>query len=332
MPDLNVLRSVMIGLVIVSATLPSTAQKVVMPVAIAPDGANVDSMAFWLPRRAAESQLFITEKGAGLMVVSADASATLIRRLDGLQRPNAIVIEQSVPVGKVRRDLAFVTERDGDKVSVFTVPDLERIGEFAVGLKQPMGISLYRDRDKLFAFVVPKRGEGSAKVVKYALDIQPEGVTAEKLVEFGAELTPNQETVVVDRVARLVYVADETAKDIKIYGLDGKFERSVGDGHFQAQVEGFTIAVCGRQRYVIASDQLPVTEFEVFRLPGFDHVGTVITTARITDGVAVAQVPLPGFPNGIFAAQSDPVGGGGLRVELFDLKEFMAAAGVRCGR
>ena len=149
-------------------------------------------------------------------------------------------------------------------------------------------------------------------------------------MKFGKELTPNQETVYVDEKRKLVFVADETAKNIKVYDLDGNLKTTFGDGPFQAQVEGIAIARCRKTDYLIASDQLDTTEFEIFDLNDYRHVGTVVTTASRTDGIALTQAKLKDFPNGLFIAQSDPEGTGGRQAEFFDLKAIFGKVNVQC--
>lgn len=301
------------------------------PLAKTIDGRNVDSMAIWIAPKKSESLVLLTEKAGGsVMVFKADKTAAFVRRFGEMKRPNAVVVMQKVKIGDKKRDLAFVTERDANKVSVYSVPDFEKVGEFANDVPQPMGISLYRRGKDLVAYVVAKRATGNDKVIRFKVTEQNGRIGGIREIEFGKELTPNQETVYVDSKTRIVYVADENAKNIKAYDVDGKLLRTFGDGAFQAQVEGITIATCGRNRYLIASDQLDTTEFEIFDLKDNRHLGTVITTAHRTDGITSTGVKLPDFPNGLFITQTDPEGTGGLRAEFFDLKQILKSGNAMC--
>jgi myo-inositol-hexaphosphate 3-phosphohydrolase len=301
------------------------------PVAISEPGRNVDSMAVWLAPNITDSLILLTEKSGGqIMVFKADKTATLIKRFGELKRPNAVAIVPKVKVGNRVLDLAFVTERDGDIVSVFSIPDFEKVGEFASEVHQPMGIAVYRNNRDILAFVVSKRATGDEKVIRFRVRTEGGKVSGIRELHFGKELTPNQETVFVDDKRRLVFVADETARNIKVYKLNGSYIRTFGDGAFQAQVEGIAIVRCRKTDYLIASDQRETTEFEIFDLKDYSHVGTVVTTAKHTDGIAVSQAKLRDFPNGIFIAQSDPDGSGGLQAELYDLKYFLERAGITC--
>jgi 3-phytase len=301
------------------------------PAVVTMEGRNVDSMAFWIAPRTSESLVLVTEKaGNEVMVFRANGKAEFVRRFGQFQRPNAIVVVQNVKLGKNKMDLAFITERDANKVSVYSIPQFEKVGEFAQEVPQPMGISIYRNKNELRAFVVAKRAEGNEKVIRFRITHENGKVGGTREVSFGAELAPNQETVFVDPKTAMVYVADEIARNIKIYNLDGVLQKTFGDGIFQAQVEGIALAECRGRRLLIATDQLEVSEFEIFDLKDHRHLGTVKTTASRTDGIALTQARLPDFKNGLFVAQTDPDNTGGLRAEFYDLQKFFGNAGIRC--
>ncbi|MCI0664700.1 MAG: phytase, partial [Acidobacteria bacterium] len=198
----------------------TTALEAPKPVAITIPGKNVDSPAIWLAPNPDDSFVFLTEKGGGqVMVFKADAKATFVRRFGKMKRPNGVVILQGVPIGSIRKDLAFITDRDGNIVYVFSIPDFELIGTFAEDLKQPMGISLYHRRSDgaVFAFIVKKLGKDDEKVVRYRLTEQNGRITGKREINFGKELLTNQETVVVDNDREQIYVADENRHEVKVY-------------------------------------------------------------------------------------------------------------------
>jgi myo-inositol-hexaphosphate 3-phosphohydrolase len=227
----------------------------------------------------------------------------------------------------IRKDLVFITDRDANVCYIYSVPEFELLGTFAEDLKQPMGITTYRRATDgaVFAYIVQKRGEGDAKVIRYRIVEENGKLKGQRELQFGNELTVNQETVMADGKRELVYVADETARDIKVYDLDGKFQRSFGKGIFQAQVEGIVIASCGEKEsgYIIASDQRRTTEFEFFDRATFKHLGTIKGTAKITDGIALSLASLPDYPNGLFIAQSDPQATGGRHAEFYDFGQML---------
>lgn len=87
--------------------------------------------------------MLLTEKAGGeIMVFKAERSAAFVRRFGGFQRPNVVVVVPKVKIGGRKQDLTFITERDANKVSVYSVPQFEKLGEFAPDVAQPMGIAL----------------------------------------------------------------------------------------------------------------------------------------------------------------------------------------------
>lgn len=297
----------------------ATAQ--IKPVVTTIPGNNVDSLAIWIAPNKADSLVLLTEKSGGqVMVFKADAQATFVRRFGTFKRPNGIAILQNVRFGAISKDLVFITDRDDNRVAVYSIPDFELLGIFGTDLQQPMGIALYsHPRDKaIFAYIVQKRARADDKIVRYQIRAPNGRLAAQRDLQFGSEVSVGQESVAVDVARKQVFVADENEHDIKIYDLAGKFLRRFGKGAFEAQVEGIVIAACGRQGYIIASDQKDVTEFEFFDRATLQHLGTVRGTAAHTDGIALTQSKLPHFPNGLFIAQSDPESTGGRHAEFYD--------------
>jgi 3-phytase len=301
-----------------------------VPAVVTAAGNNVDSPAIWLAPQREKSLVLLSEKGAGkLMVFEASRQALLVRRATQMTRPNGIAILSGATLDGKPQDLAFVTDRDAHRVDVFTLPDLRQVGRFAQDVRQPMGIGVHRTAEgAVFAFVVPKNGLQDNGVVRYRIEEKRGRITGTRDLAFAPELTKDQESIWVDSDRQRVLVADETAQLIQVYGLDGSHLRDFGQGHFQAQVEGIVTVQCGDRSYVIAADQLPVTEFEIFDAENYEHLGMVRTAAKETDGIAVTGEALPGFPGGLFVAHSDPDDSGGRHAEYYDLREFLAAAGL----
>lgn len=301
------------------------------PVAVSAPGKNVDSPAIWIAPKPEDSLVLLTEKeGGAVMVFKADAKATLLRRFGKFKRPNGVAILQGVAIGGINKDLAFITDRGGDVVQVYSIPDFELVGTFAEGVDKPMGISLYHrpDDGAVFAYIVPKFGKGSEKVIRYRLEERHGRIIGTREIHFGKELLTNQETIMVDPDRKLVYVADENRHEVKVYDLDGKFRETFGKGHFSAQVEGIVLTGCGKGGFIIASDQKKVTELEVFDRATLQHLGTIKTGLRVTDGLAVTEHPLPDYPNGLFIGHSDPDGKGGRHIEFYHLNQLLESVGL----
>lgn len=303
---------------------------VLQPKSFTQPGKNVDSPAIWIAKNPSESLILLSEKGSGSMLVfRAERNVPLVTRVEGMNRPNGISIVQNSPFlsGK---DLAFVTDRDGNVIHVFTVPDFQRVGAFAKDIQRPMGISSYkRESDgAIFVYVVPKEGKDDAKVIRLKIREEDRKITGDADRKFGKELTVGQETVMVDSGKGRVLVADENARDVKVYDLEGKYLSSFGKGDFQADVEGIVLADCGSKGYYIVSDQRSVTEFEFFDRESFRHLAMVQGKASRTDGIALVTKALPDFPGGLLVAQSDPDKSGGRHAELYDFSDFLKAASL----
>jgi myo-inositol-hexaphosphate 3-phosphohydrolase len=323
--------ALLLGWLLISTAPSSDTPK---PVAVTTPGKNVDSPAIWIAPRPEDSLVLLTEKGGGsVMVFKADARATFVRRFGKFKRPNGVAVLQGVAIGSVKKDLAFVTDRGGDVVQVFSIPDFELVGAFAEGVDKPMGVSLYhRPADgAVFAYVVPKFGNGDEKVIRFRIGEREGRIIGTREINFGNELLTNQETVMVDADRELVYVADENRREIKVYDLDGKLQTAFGKGYFSAQVEGIVLTGCGKSGFIIASDQKSATELEVFDRATFQHLGTIKTALRITDGLALTEHSLPDYPDGLFVAHSDPDGSGGRHVEFYHLNQLLDNVGLKPG-
>ncbi|HLE63791.1 MAG TPA: phytase [Pyrinomonadaceae bacterium] len=311
----------------------STNTDVVKPVAVSAPGRDVDSLAIWIAPKKEDSLVLMTEKAGGqVMVFKADRGAALVRRFGNIKRPNGLAVVHGVRVGAVARDLALVTDRDGNAVYVYSIPDFSLIGKFGEDLRQPMGISAYqRSSDSGIAvFVVVKNAKKDDKVIRFRLVEQGGKISGIREIQFGHEIAPGEESVVVDAERNLVFVADEKARDVKVYDTDGHWKMTIGRGHFQDDVEGLALAKCGDRRLLIGTDQTSPTEFEVFEFPDFKHVGTVHTTAQNTDGIALTQTALPDYPDGLFVAHSDPDGTGGRHAEFYDMDQILKSVGISC--
>jgi 3-phytase len=307
---------------------------VVKPVAVTTPGRDVDSPAIWIAPAKQDSLVLLTEKSSGqVMVFKADRHATFVRRFGNIKRPNGVAVVQGAGFGATMRDLALVTDRDGNAIYVYSIPDFSPIGKFGEDVQQPMGISAYRRSSDgaIIVFVVAKNAKGDDKIIRFRLVERDGKIGGNREIQFGREIAPGEESVVVDGERNLVFVADEKARDVKVYDTDGGWKMTIGRGHFQDDVEGIALAKCGDRRLIIATDQRSRSEFEVFELPDFKHLGTVHTTAQKTDGIAVTQMGLPDYSHGLFVAHSDPDGTGGRHAEFYDLAQILSSIGITCG-
>ena len=91
----------------------------------------------------------------------------------------------------------------------------------------------------------------------------------------------------------------------------------------------FKLSGCGKSGFVIVTDQQGATEFEVFDRATFQHLGTIKTSLKVTDGVALTELTLPDYPRGLFVAHSDPDRSGGRHAEFYDLDQLLGSIGLK---
>src|SRR6185295_3033515 len=93
---------------------------------------NVDDPCFWRhPTDPAQSLVFVTIKGSGLVEVYNAATGERVGTVTGILRPNNCAVDG---------DLLLTTDRDGGDVKVHHLPDLAPAGIIAGDTRRPMGI------------------------------------------------------------------------------------------------------------------------------------------------------------------------------------------------
>ena len=225
-------------------------------------------------------------------------------------------------------DIAVTTERLGDTIRIFKLPDLEPIdgGPIPVfegeAVKAPMGVALYkRPRDgAIFAIVGRKSGPREGYLWQYRIVDGGNGKAAlEKVRAFGAwSGTTEIEAIAVDDALGYVYYADEGTGILK-YRADPDAPNAdrqlavFGRSLFTQDREGISIyEVEGGTGYILVSDQ-QANLFQVFPREGtkgkpHDHplLKAVKVSTIESDGSDVTSRALgPKFPNGLFVAMSN---------------------------
>ncbi len=262
---------------------------------------NLDSLASW----PAQGWIVATAKSTHRLLVLAAADGRLLRTVgepgEGpgqFRRPNGVAV-----VG----DLLLVTERDNRRVQVFRLPEFAPLGFLGEGtLRSPYGIAAFRSARGVEVFVtdnylgpgevVPPPEELGERVRHFLLTARDAGVESRLVKSFG-ETTGEGVLHVVESIAadpertRLL-IADEadTAKDIKVYDLDGRFTGVVvGRGAFAAEPEGLALVRHGEGGFWIAADQQRErTRFLLFDRVSLRPVGAFTgTVVANTDGITV---------------------------------------------
>jgi 3-phytase len=226
-------------------------------------------------------------------------------------------------------DIALATERNGDSVRVFRLPELEPIdgGPIPVFVgeprRAPMGVGLYKrpGDGALFAILSRKNGPSGSYLWQYRIEDGGDGrVKLTKVRAFGA-FSGGQgeiEAIAVDDPLGYVYYADEW-KGVRKYAADpdapdpGRELALFGTEGFLEDREGLSIyAMRDGTGYILVSDQ-QANRFHVFPREGsggnphaHPRLKVVATSAIESDGSEVTSASLaPAFPDGLFVAMSE---------------------------
>lgn len=274
----------------------ASAPEVVIDYSVDGPGLNVDDPCFWTnPADTAESLLFVTTKDSGLVEVYKAATGAFVATIPGFVKPNNCAVDG---------DLLLTTDRTAPDVKVHHLPDLALARTFGGDMIQPQGIDVLHSGGQSLAYVTDS---GDASVHVY-------DVTTGALVRTFA--TPGWglgiEPVVVDDAYQRVFLSREegnNAHGIGLFTPTGTLVKEFGAHLFPKDTEGLAIYQCGDGGYLIAADQQNnKSQFEVFDRVTLAHVGTFTMRdaagdpTNSTDGIDILQTPLPGYPNGIFAA------------------------------
>jgi 3-phytase len=288
-----------------------------------------DDPAIWLhPTDPARSLVLGTDKDADGALYAFALDGRVVGRVGGLRRPNNVDVEYGFSLSGRPVDIAVVTERLGDTIRVFRLPDLEPLDRGAISVfrgdaqRAPMGVALYkRPRDgAVFAIVSRKQGPTEGGYLwQYRLEDDGRGhVQATMVRAFGRWCGKGEiEAVAVDDALGYVYYADEWAgvrkylADPDAPGGDQELALFATSG-FMEDREGISIyARADGTGYLLVSDQ-QANQFHVFPREGsagnpHDHPRlSVVKLATVgSDGSEVTSAPLgEAFPQGLFVAMT----------------------------
>ncbi len=294
-------------------------------------GVTVDSLAFWEAPLAEDTLLLATAKGNQHVEVwrwpfkGAELAALQDARWAG-SLVNGIVVDQD-------QGRAYVSvSRPASTIAAFALPGLEPLGALVAGQVD------LRVEPNLALLTLPdgaRRLYASADDRVFAFD----PTDGRLLADFPT--THAVETVLADDVDQVLYLPDETRRSgVHAYHPDGRpFQRGGvasfgGGGIFEADAEGIALRACrgpdgrddGRGLIVVSDQKNDATDFEVFDRRSWTHLGRLqLDGVRRTDGIASTERPLPGHPDGLFAAVNDDA-----EVVLVDWDPILEATGLRC--
>jgi len=297
---------------------------VVSPLAITHDLAtepvtsDADDPAIWHhPSDPMKSRIIGTDKveGTGGLFVF-DAEGKIVQKIQPLDRPNNVDVEQGVRFGEETWDIAVATERVKRRLAIYRIDratgELTDVSGATAVFKDrqgdaglPMGVSLYNRKSDgaLIAAISAKAGPTNGYLETYRLTKNAEGkIDVNKLGSFGRfSGTSEIEAVFCDDAGKTVYYADEDAGFYQ-YGLDPMVPRAESSAFFGS--EGFSgdregIAMIGSS--LLCSDQIPggskVHIFNSKALLGTKRI--ILTDADETDGLEATDKPFGRFAKGI---------------------------------
>jgi 3-phytase len=212
------------------------------------------------------------------------------------------------------RTAILVVERDNHRVQAFWADTRESAGVFGEReLVAPYGAAVSHQGSAVVLYVTDPNAAPERRGQIFELRVRDAAIEAVRRGGFGerdgAGRMGDVESVVVDDALRRVYVCDEDARHVKVFELDGRFSgRTVGDGLVRGDPEGLVLCAAADGRYLVLTDQRKEqTVWHAFAADNLRHVGswTGAPSTRNTDGVAILQQPLAGFPHGVFVAVND---------------------------
>jgi 3-phytase len=242
-------------------------------------------------------------------------------------------------------NLVFIVERDNHRVQVFSLPEWESLGVFGdQQLIRPYGLTVIQKNsheytvyvsDNYRAEITPPKSEQLAQRVKqFDIKLKPKSLEATLTQTFGetegAGVLFDVESIAADTEKGILYVADETANDIKIYNLDGSFSgRVLGKGFFSGEPEGIALYNCkDGSGYVILTDQnnsAEANQFHIFDRQTYRYLGSFFGPSTTnTDGVVLDQAKTSGFPEGVIYVLHNDGG-----ISGFDWSALSGALGLK---
>lgn len=322
---------IVLGIITISCNDKLAAlQKDALPptVVTQPTPHDTDDPAIWIhPTDATKSVIIGTDKDTDGGLYLYDLKGTILKKSITLKRPNNVDIAYGLKIGNSTVDIAVATERETNKIRIFSMPNLEPIDNGGIDVfageleRDPMGIALYtRPSDSaIFAIVGRKTGPSGTYLWQYQLKVAINGtVTADLVRKFGNFSGKKEiEAIAVDNELGFVYCADETVGIRKYYADPAKNDNTelafFGQKDFTSDHEGIAIyknsATTG---YILVSNQQANT-FVVFPREGSSDnpnlhfkLAAVSTSTIECDGADATAVNLgTQFPNGMLVAMSN---------------------------
>lgn len=288
---------------------------------------DTDDPAIWInPADATKSLIVGTDKDSDGALYLYDLSGKILRKSVGLKRPNNVDIAYGLEINGKKCDIAVATERETQRLRVFSLPDLEPIDNGGIAVfegesdRDVMGVALYTDASNgnIYAIVGRKTGPSNSYLGQYLLQGKAEGSVGGTLVRKFGKFSGRKEieAIAVDNESGFVYYCDETV-GIRKYSADPKSTNVelalFGTSGFTSDHEGIAIYKTGKSTgYILVSNQ-QANSFMVFAREGepgnanqHDLLAEIPVAAIECDGADASNVNFgPNFPNGMLVAMSN---------------------------
>ena len=289
---------------------------------------DTDDPAIWIDRKNFSKSLVIgTDKATNGRLYAFGLDGKIVRKSIVLQRPNNVDIAYGLLINGKRVDIAVTTERETNKLRIFSLPDLLPIDNGGIpvfvgeALRNPMGIAIYtRKSDKaMFAIISRKKGPSGTYLWQYQLTGTSSGAVTGTLVRKFGNYSGLQEieSVAVDNDLGYVYYSDERYGVRKYHAnpaLGNNTQLAAfGLSDFARDCEGIAIYnTSATKGYILVSNQ-QANSFNVYPREGTGANGNqhpllaqIPVSAVQCDGADVTNINLGGsFSKGLFVAMSN---------------------------
>jgi len=288
---------------------------------------DTDDPSIWIhPTDASKSIIVGTDKDTDGGLYAFDLKGKIVAKSEVLKRPNNVDIAYGLLIDGKKIDVAVTTERETNKLRIFSLPDLKAIDNGGIPvfegqeLRDPMGIALYtRPGDhKIFAIVGRKSGPSGSYLWQYELSGNGKFAAAKVVRKFGNYSGKKEiEAIAVDNELGTVLYCDEQF-GIRKYKADPALNDNkelaiFGKTGFKADNEGIAIyKKTDSTGYILVSNQQANT-FMVYPREGakgnpnhYPLLAEIPTSTIECDGADVTNINLGGpYKNGLFAAMSN---------------------------
>ena len=289
---------------------------------------DTDDPAIWInPVDASKSLIIGTDKDTEGGLYAFDLKGTIVGKSQVLKRPNNVDVVYGLFLNGTKIDIAVTTERETNKIRIFTLPELKAIDNGGISvfegedLRAPMGIAIYTRKtdNAIFAIVGRKNGPSGTYLWQYELSDNGKGEVQAKVVrKFGNYSGKKEiEAIAVDNDLGFVYYSDEQFGIRKYYAdpaLQDNTELAIfGQGDFVSDNEGIAIYnTSATKGYILVSNQ-QANSFNVYPREGTGANGNqhpllaqIPVSAVQCDGADVTNINLGGsFSKGLFVAMSN---------------------------